>query len=49
MSFGDATTQEGSRRTIGGGSTCSNDDVINSMKSLLLPYSAQKVGGQMTP
>ena len=41
--------QEGSRQTIGGGSTCSNDDVINSMTSLLLPYSAQKVGGQLTP
>ena len=41
--------QEGSQQTIGGGSTCSNDDVINSMTSLLLPYSAQKVGGQLTP
>ena len=41
--------QEGSQQTIGEGSTCSNDDVIKSMTSLLLPYSAQKVGGQLTP
>ena len=34
---------------LGGGSICSNDDVINSMTSLLLPYSAQKVGGAADP
>ena len=34
---------------LGGGSICSNDDVINSMTSLLLPYFAHNVGGQLTP
>ena len=28
---------------------CSADDVINSMTSLLLPYSAQKMGGSADP
>merc|ERR550517_1470208 len=37
-----------SQQTIGGGSTCINDDVINSMTSLLLLYSARKKGGQLT-
>ena len=37
--------QEGSQQTNSGGSTCNNDEVLKSMTSLLLPCSAQIVGG----